>query len=48
MTSAHKVLTNTPGFPDTLRQTFSKTAFAKVMKQYDGSALVTIFRLFNM
>ena len=48
MTSAHKVLTNTPRFSDTLRRIFSYSIFAKVMKNYDGSTVVQVFRLFNM
>ena len=48
MTSAHKVLTNTPRFSDTLRRIFSYSIFAKVMKHYDGSTVVQVFRLFNM
>ena len=45
--SVVNVLTNTPAISDTLRWIFSNSIFAKVMKKYDGSAMVQIFRLFN-
>ena len=48
MTSAANMLTNTPRISDTLRQTFFNSLFAKVMKQYHGSAVVQFFRLFIM
>ena len=46
--SAVNVLTNTLRVSDKLRRTFPNTIFAKVMKQYDESAVVQFFRLFNM
>ena len=45
MSSAVNVLTNTPRISDTLRRIFSDSIFAKVKKQYDGSALVQVYRL---
>ena len=45
---AANVETNTPKISDTLRQTFFNSIFAKVMKQYDESAVVQFFGLFNM
>ena len=46
--SAINLLTNTSRISDTLRRTFSNSLFAKVMKQYDRSDVVQIFRLFYM
>ena len=46
--STVNVLTNTHRISEPLTLTFSNTIFAKVIKQYDGSAVVHFFRLFNM
>ena len=48
LVTAAYVGTNTPKIPDTLRRTFFNSIFAKVMKQYDESAVVQFFGLFNM
>ena len=45
---AVNVLTNTHRSPNTLKRLLPNSVFAKVMKQYDRSALVNFFRLFNM
>ena len=41
-------LTSTPKVSCILRQIFSNSIFAKMMKQYDGSAVAQFFRLYNM
>ena len=48
MSPAVNILINTPIISDTLRWSASISIFAKVMKQYDGSAVMQFFRLFNM
>ena len=48
MTSGDKMLANTRRISDTLRWTLSNLTFAKVTKQSHGSAVMEIFRLFNM
>ena len=48
LSSAVSVLTNTPNISDTVRRIISNSIFAKVMKKYDGSAVVQVFRLFNI
>ena len=42
------MLTTNPRIPDTVKPIFSNSIFAKVMKQYDVSALVQVYRLLNM
>ena len=41
MLSIVDVLTNTPTISDTLRWVFSKPIFAEVMKQHDGSDVMS-------
>ena len=48
LSSAVIVVANTTRISDTLRWTFSNPESAKLMKQYDGSAVVLSSRLLNM
>ena len=48
LSSLVNVIANTPRISDTLRRTFSNSIFAKVIKVYDGSAVLQVFWLFMM
>ena len=48
LSSAVHLLTKTPRILDPLRWTFSNSIFSKVMKQFDVTAVVQVFRLFNL